>query len=82
MISEFFIDSGFSVIEGILEKMPDISWDVNTSAWQYLKDYIDMICYLLPLDTITAIISLIIGVTIVRILIAFAGIFKRIIPFI
>lgn len=82
MISEFFIDSGFSIAEKVLEKIPEINWDTNTGAWEYLKDFLDMVCYLLPLDTITAIITLLIAISSLRIVISLAGFIKRTVPFV
>lgn len=82
MISEFFIDCGFAVADGFFSLLPEMEWTVETSAWTYAGDILDMICYLLPLGTVTAIISLIVGVTVVRIAISFIRTIIGLIPFI
>ena len=82
MIAEFFINCGFGILDGVFSLLPQIEWDVNTSAWSYLRDFLDMICYLLPLDTITAIISLIFGIAFLRIAIAFVRTLLDLIPFV
>lgn len=78
MITEFFVDVVFSIAQGFFDIMPGMIWDVNTTAWQYAKDFIAMICYLLPYDTIITIVTLYFGVTIFRIVVSFI---KLILPF-
>lgn len=82
MISEFFIDLGFSFLEGLLGKLPDMTWEFSTSAFAYLKDFLDMICYLLPVGTITNIISMVVAIAFMRICIAFFRTIWDLIPFV
>ena len=82
MISQFFIDIGFNVLDGIFELFPKIEWNPDTSAWQYARDFVDMISYLHPLGTISSIISLIMAVTFFRITIAFIRTIWGFIPFV
>ena len=81
MITEFFIDCFFSVANSFFEIMPDITWSVDTSVWQYAKDVFDMVAYLLPLDTILTIAGLIIKIAILRLVISFILFIKSFIPF-
>lgn len=82
MISEFFIDIGFGFLDGIFALLPEIEWNVNTSAWEYARDVLDMICYLLPINTITSIAALIISIAMLRIAISFIRTVLGLIPFI
>lgn len=82
MISEFFIDAGFGIADKFLSMLPDMTWSIETSAWEYAKDFLDMICYLLPLNTIRNIVSFIVAVAFVRIVISFARTIMGFIPFV
>lgn len=70
MISEFFINIIFTLVSGMLKLLPDIQWSVDTTAFQYFLDIVKVVGYLLPMDTVSTIIGLIIDLTIFRILIA------------
>lgn len=81
MITEFFIDCGFGILDGLFSLLPEIEWNVNTTAFDYAGDILDMICYLLPIGTITAIITLILGIAFLRIAISFIRTVVGMIPF-
>lgn len=70
MISEFFLNIIFGLVSGMLEILPDISWSVDTSAFSYFLDIVRVAGYMLPMDTVVAIIALIVDLTIIRIVIA------------
>lgn len=38
MITERLIDILFGVTSGLFSLLPPISWDVNTAAFEYLRD--------------------------------------------
>ena len=82
MIVEFFIDIGFGFLDRVFSLLPKIEWTVNTSAWTYAKDILDMICYLLPINTITAIGVLIIDIALLRVAISFIRTVLGLIPFV
>lgn len=82
MIGEFFIDCGFGILSSALEKLPVMTWTVETSAGEFLGDFLDMVCYLLPLGTIQQIFSLIMTLTFMRIGIAFIRTIWGFIPFV
>lgn len=71
MISEFFINIGFKVAEWFFALLPDFEWSVTSSAWTSAKSILNGVCYFLPLDTVTAIISIIVSLAMVRISIKF-----------
>lgn len=82
MIAEFFIDCGFGIADGLFAMLPEITWSVDTTAWQYAKDFLDMIAYLLPLNTIIAIITLIVDIAIARVIISVLRVLLSLIPFV
>lgn len=82
MITEFLIDCFFGLANGFLSLVPDITWDVNTSAWEFAHDVLDLVCYLLPMDTLQHILSLIVSIVFLRISIAFIRTLLGLIPFV
>ena len=82
MIFEAILDFFFGIASLFLGWLPDIHWNVDTSAWQYAKDILDMIAYFLPIRTITAIIALVVDICIFRIIVALVRTIKGLIPFI
>lgn len=81
MIAEWFIDLGFSIASLFFAMLPDFNWSVASSSWSAAKSILDGICYFLPLGTVTAIISLIIGIAFIRITLKFIGVLLSFIPF-
>lgn len=70
MIAEFTLNIVFNIVSGMLGLLPDVSWSVETTAFEYFLDVIRVAGYLLPADTISAIIALIIVLLNFRIVIA------------
>lgn len=60
MISEFLINIVFRIVEGALSILPAFDWNVKASFFQSFLDMLRLACYLLPMQTITAIITLIV----------------------
>lgn len=82
MITEGLLNMLFGFAEGLLEKFPDITWSVDTTAWEYVKDILDMIAYLLPMAHIKMIVSAIVALTCVRIFISVGKTIFNFIPFV
>ena len=82
MITEWFINLGFSVSQIFFSLLPDFEWSVVSSSWVAAKSILDGICYFLPLSTVTSIISLVIGLAFIRVTIKFIGLIIQMIPFI
>lgn len=80
MITEAILSALFGISEVILGLLPEIEWSVNTSAWAYVGDIMSMIAYLLPMGHITAIIALLISISLLRLGIAFVKLLKGFIP--
>lgn len=70
MISEFFINIIFGLVSGMLESAPVIEWSVETSSFQYFLDIIKVAGYMLPIQTVSQIVSVVCGLTLFRIVIA------------
>lgn len=82
MITEALLTLLFGVADGLCSALPDITWSVDTTAWQYAQDILDMIGYLLPMGHIKMIIALIFDITLIRIGISVARTIMGFIPFV
>lgn len=70
MISEFFLNIIFALVSGMLSMLPDISWSVDTAAFAPFLNIIRVAGYMLPMDTVVAIVLLVFNFTLVRIVIS------------
>lgn len=70
MISEFFLNIIFGIVSGMFSMLPDITWSVDSSAFEYVLGIFQVVGYLFPWGTVTAIVSLIIALSIFRVVIA------------
>ena len=82
MIFEFLLDIIFRLVSGALELLPDISWSVDTSAFQFLLSFLRCAAYLLPWDTVRAIVGLIVALSCFRIVIAVVKAVWDLLPFV
>ena len=82
MIVEKLIDIIFAVTSGLFSILPDVSWDVNTSAFDFLRSIIEMICYIIPLDTVKTIAAAIISIAVFRAFVALFWVIRDLLPFI
>lgn len=80
MITELLLTGLFGVADFMLGLLPPIEWTVDTSAWEFGRDALSMICWLLPMNTIRALIGVIITLALFRILISVILFFVRFIP--
>lgn len=81
MISEFFLSIVFKISSGLFSLAPDISWNVDTSAFAYVRDIISVVSYFLPMATVRRIISLIVALTLLRCAIALGKTIWDLLPF-
>lgn len=70
MISEFFLNVIFSIVSGILSMLPDITINVDDSAIEYFFNILRVVCYFLPMGTVIAMVTLIIALSVFRVVIA------------
>lgn len=81
MISEFFLNIIFGIVSGFFNLMPDITWSVETTAFEYFLDILRFAGYMFPWGTVTAICSIIIALSIFRIVVAFIRTIWALLPF-
>ena len=82
MVVEGIFNVFFLIVSGLLTMLPEVTWSVDTSAWQYVRDILNMIAYMLPINTITAIIALVVDIALLRIFISFIRTIWNLIPFV
>ena len=81
MISEFFLNIIFKFLSGMLNLRPDVSWSVDTTAFSYFLDIVRIVGYLVPAQTVYAIITLIVAFTVFRIIISLIKTIWDLLPF-
>lgn len=81
MIGEFLLDIIFGVVSGFLALLPDFTWSVETSAFEYFMSILKFAGYIFPWSTVVAIVSIIIGLSIFRIVISFIKTIWGLLPF-
>lgn len=70
MISEFFINIVFNIVSGLLSMLPDVTWSVESTAFEYFLGIIRVAGYMLPMNTVGAIAGLVVALTLVRIVVS------------
>jgi len=70
MISEFMLNILFSILNGLLSVLPDISWTVDVDKFAPFFQIIAVAGYLLPMGTIVTIVGLVMAITVFRIIIS------------
>lgn len=70
MIGEFILNIVFGIVEGLLALLPDMSWSIEVSKFSAFASVIRTVTYLLPMDTVTAILSIIIAITVFKVIIS------------
>ena len=80
MITEFLLNIVFGLLSGAFSLLPDITFSLESSVYQYFIDIVKVAAYMLPMNTVSAIVSLIIQLTIIRIVIAFFTALWNVLP--
>ncbi len=70
MVSEFFLNIIFGIVNGMMSLLPDITWTVDSTAFDIVLGVFKVVGYLLPWGTVVAIIGLVLAFTIFRIVIS------------
>lgn len=71
MVSQFFLDVVFSLVNNFFKLMPDITWNADTSAFAYFISILQVVSYMLPMKSVAAVISIIFGFNVFKIVISF-----------
>lgn len=82
MITELILSGFFGLADMFFGLLPSIEWTIDTSAWEYGKDILSMIAYLLPMGHIRAVIAAIIALSVFRLSISVLRSILGFIPFI
>ena len=61
----------FTIVSGFLSLLPDVSWSVETTAFEYFLSILKIAGYMFPWGTVVAICSMIVALSIFRVVIAF-----------
>lgn len=70
MISEFFLNIIFQLLEWLLRMLPDISFSADWSTTSTFFGVVRCVLYMLPLNTISAIVGLLLAISGFRVIIA------------
>lgn len=82
MISEFLLNIVFNIVSGMFSALPDVTWSVETTAFEYFFDIIRVVGYLLPWHTVVAIVSIIIWLSVFRICVSVIKSIWDLLPFV
>lgn len=70
MIADGMYGIIFTLLDKILALLPDVSWSVDSGAMSYFISMLQVVFYLLPMDTVVQIVGIVITITVFRILVA------------
>ena len=70
MINTFITVVLFRILDFGLSLLPDISWSVDSGAMSYFISLLRVVFYLLPMDTVVVIVSIIVSFTTWRIIVS------------
>lgn len=82
MILEGLLNIIFTILINLFEVLPNISWTTDDSAISTFLGFISVIAYLLPMDTITRLFSLVVSLMVFRIVIAIVKTIWNLLPFV
>lgn len=71
MITEGLINIFFGIVSGIFTLLPEVSWSVDTSAFEYFLSILKVAGYVFPWSTVVAIALIVFSISIFRIVISF-----------
>lgn len=82
MITEFLLDIVFNIVSNLFSLAPDITWSVDTGFFGYVKTFLSLAGYLLPMGTVITIVNLIIAITVFKVFIALGKTIWDLLPFV
>lgn len=71
MIGEFLLNIVFTIVSGVFDMLPDFSWNVNSTFFEYFLSIVKVVGYMLPMGTVSHIIGIIMDLMLLRIAVAF-----------
>lgn len=81
MISEFLLNIVFGIVSGFFALLPEVTWSVDSSAFSYFLSILQVAGYVFPWSTVATIASLIVSLSLFRIVIAFIRTIWDLLPF-
>lgn len=81
MLTKMLIDLAFGLLTGLFSLIPDISWNVPVSVVSGVTQFFHVIFYIVPMDTVFAIASIVIALHSFRIVIALIKTLWDVLPF-
>lgn len=82
MVTEKILDFLFLIVQTLLSWLPDVSWNFTLTNPTAFVQYLRMVGYLLPMETVSAIAILIFDIAMFRAFVALIRTCKDLIPFI
>lgn len=70
MFIEALLNLVFGAVEGLLNLLPDIQWTVEGSVFDSFLDVLEMVCYLLPMQTVVTMFGIVVGFTMFKVVIS------------
>lgn len=70
MISESILRLTFGCVRAVLGVLPDISWSVDSGAASYFLSILQVVNYMLPFNTVIAIVGITLDLFVFRIMVA------------
>ena len=80
MITEGLLNVLFLLLQGLLVLLPDVSWNVDSNAFDTFLDIMRFGGYFLPMGTISTIIGIIFVLTLFRIFVSYIKTIWDLIP--
>ena len=80
MILETIINILFLPLQALLSLLPDISWNIENNFLNSVLDIFQVVCYLLPMKTVVAILTIIIAINVFKIVISIIKTIWQLIP--
>lgn len=81
MITEAILSFFFNLIRYVFELLPDFSWSLDAGAASYFMSILEVVCYMLPIDTFVSIAGITIDLIIFRIIVSVIRTLWDIVPF-
>lgn len=69
MVTEAILTISFTILTGLFSMLPEISWTINGGVFSHFLNIVRLAAYMLPTGTISAIVSIIVSITIFKIVI-------------
>lgn len=82
MIGEFILNIVFGIVSRFFAMLPEISWDVDASAANYLISVLRVAGYMFPWNTVIRILGVVVSISLFRITVSFIKTLWNLLPFV